>query len=118
MNDNKVNPFKVPDGYFENLTSRIMDQLPDKTKAEDDKPKVISLWTRIKPWAYAAAAVVVVALSVNLFIHTQQSKHSLNLTSGAEIDEFYQYYEEQLADKMVHETLYLDEQDAYSSSIE
>ena len=26
------NPFRVPDGYFENLTSEVMNRLPEKEK--------------------------------------------------------------------------------------
>lgn len=49
----KDNPFKVPEGYFENLTGQIMDKLPeiDNTKEE----KEISLWKKIKPWVYMTA---------------------------------------------------------------
>lgn len=49
----KDNPFKVPEGYFENLTGQIMDKLPeiDNTKEE----KEISLWEKIKPWVYMTA---------------------------------------------------------------
>lgn len=49
----KDNPFKVPEGYFENLTEQIMDKLPeiDNTKEE----KEISLWEKIKPWVYMTA---------------------------------------------------------------
>jgi hypothetical protein len=103
----KENPFKVPPGYFENLTGRIMDQLP---KEEESEPKVISLWSRIKPWAYAAAVVACLALATNLLIGTlHSSKPTLNLTSSSEIEEFYQYYDEQIANRVYHETLYLDE---------
>ena len=28
----KENSFKVPDGYFENLTSEVMNKLPEKEK--------------------------------------------------------------------------------------
>lgn len=39
----KANPFKVPDGYFENLTQNIMDKLPDI----DSAPVVCDKKTRI-----------------------------------------------------------------------
>ena len=29
------NPFRVPDGYFENLTSEVMNRLPEKEKLTD-----------------------------------------------------------------------------------
>ena len=47
------NPFKVPDGYFEGFTERMMNQLPEKPV---ERPTVISLYDRVKPWLYMAAA--------------------------------------------------------------
>ena len=39
-------PFKVPENYFENFTSQLMDQLPEKTVVvEAPKP---SKWQKIK----------------------------------------------------------------------
>ena len=49
----KENPFKVPEGYMEGLTSQIMSQLPDKQKAEETKQ--ISIMDRVRPWLYLAA---------------------------------------------------------------
>ena len=46
------NPFKVPEGYFENFTSQIMSQLPEKTY---EPPKKVAKLDRIRPWLYMAA---------------------------------------------------------------
>jgi hypothetical protein len=46
------NPFQVPDGYLKGLTGQIMNQLPEKPH---EKPRVISLYDRIRPWLYLAA---------------------------------------------------------------
>ncbi|MDR3253195.1 MAG: hypothetical protein LBT35_06520 [Tannerella sp.] len=48
------NPFRVPDGYFENFTAKMMSSLPEKPVPE--KVVVISMYDRIKPWLYMAAA--------------------------------------------------------------
>lgn len=48
------NPFKVPEGYFEQLTSQVMNQLPEK------KAKVVSM--RIRRWLYAAACIAAIAV--------------------------------------------------------
>ena len=50
-----TNPFTVPEGYFENLTSEVMNRLPEKEKTEFSVKKV-TLWDRVKPWAPGAAA--------------------------------------------------------------
>ena len=44
----KENSFKVPDGYFENLTSEVMNKLPEKEKVAF-KEEPVSTWTRLKP---------------------------------------------------------------------
>lgn len=46
------NPFTVPQGYMEGLTSQIMSQLPEKPKQE---AKIITMRERVRPWLYMAA---------------------------------------------------------------
>lgn len=59
----KISPgFQAPDGYFDNLSERINARL---SKAET--PKVIPLYSRRKTWMYAAAAVLVGALSIPVY---------------------------------------------------
>ena len=59
-------PFRVPDGYFENLTERIMDGLPEVEKKPAMKPVRISMWDRVKPWVYMAAMFVGAALIIRV----------------------------------------------------
>lgn len=47
-----VNPFKVPEGYMDGLTERIMRDLPE-LEEEDDRP--VSLLDHVRPWLYLAA---------------------------------------------------------------
>lgn len=48
----KENPFRVPDGYFENIVPEIMKQLPE---AEVQESADITMWERVKPWVYMVA---------------------------------------------------------------
>lgn len=48
----KENPFKVPEGYFENIVPEIMKQLPE---AEAQESVEITMWERVKPWVYMVA---------------------------------------------------------------
>lgn len=48
----KENPFKVPEGYFENIVPEIMKQLPEAEAQESVK---ITMWERVKPWVYMVA---------------------------------------------------------------
>ncbi len=62
--------FTVPDHYFEDFSAKMMQQLPK------NEPKVISIFARKKTWIYAAAAIMVLALSLpiynNYFSHSSE----------------------------------------------
>ena len=49
----KRNAFRVPDGYFEQLTAEVMQRLPEQQKART---------TMLRPWLYAAACTVAAVL--------------------------------------------------------
>ncbi len=61
----KEHSFKVPEGYFENLTSEVMDKLPEKEKVAF-KEESVSTWTRLKPLVYMAAMFVGAALIIRV----------------------------------------------------
>ena len=104
----KKNPFKVPEGYFENLTGQIMAQLSERVDVAPKK--TISLWGRMQPWVYAAAMIAGVALVVKLFISSPEvPESSFNLTSSVDIEEFLQYYEDDLTYNVYHDEFYLEE---------
>lgn len=61
-NHEKISPgFKVPEGYFDSLSEKINGQL------SREKPKVIPLYQKRKAWIYAAAAILVMALSLPVY---------------------------------------------------
>ena len=51
------NPFRVPEGYFENLTSEVMNRLPEKEKliAVQTEP---TMWQKVRPWLYMTAMFI------------------------------------------------------------
>ena len=49
------NPFKVPEGYFEQFTANLMNQLPEQLETKKRKISSLNLW-RIRIAGYAAAA--------------------------------------------------------------
>lgn len=57
----KENPFKVPDGYFDHLTERIMENLPEREIRVIDIRSRQTLWQKL-PLRKIAAAVAFVAL--------------------------------------------------------
>lgn len=66
------NPFRVPEGYFENLASEVMTQLPEKPKTEFVQREATT-WEKIRPWLYMAAMFVGAALIIRVASsdHTQ-----------------------------------------------
>ena len=59
------NPFRVPEGYFENLTSEVMNRLPEKEKliAVQTEP---TMWQKVKPWLYMTAMFIGAALIIRV----------------------------------------------------
>ncbi len=59
------NPFKVPEGYFENLTSEVMNKLPEKEQPVL-KVKQPGVWDKMKPWVYMAAMFAGAAMIIRV----------------------------------------------------
>jgi len=68
-------PFRVPDGYFENFTEDFMSRLPEKIASD---AKVISFYDRIKPWLYVAAMFVGLIFLFNIFTKTSEITKEMN----------------------------------------
>ncbi len=50
--------FTTPDDYFDKFSERLMQNLPEK------EVKVISIFAKTKTWIYAAAAILVLGISI------------------------------------------------------
>ncbi len=60
------NPFRVPEGYFDQLTQQVMNQLPERQR----KPRLLQLRT----WYYAAASVVLLAvMGTAVYFHQSEN---------------------------------------------
>ena len=62
----KINPYTVPNGYFDDLQSAI---LARTTQASLAKPKVIQLWMR-----YAAAACITLVAGTFVYLNQESAK--------------------------------------------
>lgn len=60
------NSFKAPEGYFENLTSEVMNKLPEREKLASDVRREPTMWERVKPWTYMAAMFIGAALIIRV----------------------------------------------------
>ena len=50
----RENPFKVPEGYFDQFTDDLMAKLPERT-FDEEAPRKVTLWDKVKPVVYLAA---------------------------------------------------------------
>jgi len=85
--ENKVNPFTVPEGYFDNLHERIMSRIE-----AENHPKVQGRIIRMplyRKWIAAAACILFIFAGATLYM-THQEKQ-LAVAEFAMDDDFYQW---------------------------
>ncbi len=100
----QTNPFRVPDGYFDQLTERVMSQLPEREKTAEQvslsAPRHKSRLVALRPWLYAAACMVaVVFMGVAFYFHQVKEEQTLananvvntTNTESQYIDEYSEY---------------------------
>jgi len=89
----KENPFKVPEDYFDDFTTQLMDKLPENPETIETRP--VTKWVKMKPYIYMAAMFIGAVLMVKA-IHlvggdrsakSQKSAISTELTQDKYIDE-------------------------------
>ena len=114
-------PFRVPDGYMEGLTNRIMESLPEPPVMEAES---VSLVERIRPWLYLAAvfagmglffkAIIGVdsaredTLSDTLLVRSEVPSASLEAIESEAAQEeadYLEYIEEHYANYLLRESL-------------
>lgn len=84
------NPFRVPEGYFEDFTTRLMSQLPQTAQTQPAKQKR-SISLRPHFLRYAAAAVVILAVGVTFFgtrRNSQSAENAQHLAQDASTETF------------------------------
>jgi hypothetical protein len=70
------NPFKIPEGYLDGLTQQVMDRLPERSFEE---PVRVSLWNRVLPWIYLAAAITGLGLFFDV-LNSESQKEGTNVS--------------------------------------
>ena len=76
---NRQAGFRVPENYFEGLTQRVMDCLPeaiDGTQTVSEAPPMTepTLWQRVRPWLYMAAMFAGAALIIRVASPSAEEK--------------------------------------------
>lgn len=111
-------PFKVPEGYFDDLTNNIMQNLPEK-EVEETESVSVTMWDRLRPLLYLAAVFVGLGFffktvmpkdydeqSKQLMVE-KQSEDVLNQEDSiSDIDkEYMEFQEEQYLKNLISESI-------------
>lgn len=73
LNNEKIETgFKVPEGYFEQFESKMLNQL-----AIENEPKVISLWQNKRVWMTSIAAVLLVSIALPIYFSMNNTTTSV-----------------------------------------
>ena len=88
-----INPFRTPEGYFENFNERLKSRLPQAQPSH----KTIRLMPRL--WRYAAAVVAMVGIGSALYWNNNAAQSDDN-----ELAQEEEYYNEALDYIMVGNT--------------
>lgn len=102
-NTSRPNNFKVPEGYFENFESRMMQNIAGKQKAFPS----IKRSRIIAPWLGLAAAFLIIALVYNLVpqkIFTKQIAVKIESTAVFELSTADYFSEFELMELLTNET--------------
>lgn len=83
------NPFRVPEGYFENFAQGLMEQLPEKAQPDASWEREPTRWERIRPWLYMAAMFVGAALIIRVASSRQLPASDLQASEEAEAETEY-----------------------------
>ena len=78
------NPFRVPEGYFENFNERLASRLPQTSKKEQ---KTVRLIPRL--WRYAAAVILMLGTSTALY---WTNNHAEEVTQEEYYNDALDYY--------------------------
>jgi hypothetical protein len=71
-------PFTTPDGYFDDLTQRVMNSLPERERRAEDE---LTLWGRIKPWIYMTAMFLGLMCSMRIWMERPEKEQAPTLTA-------------------------------------
>lgn len=92
--------FTTPEGYFDTLSEKVLAQLPKQ------EPKVISLFSAKKTWYYAAAAVLVLMVSIPLYTRYSNANEEVD---QATLENYIAYHstisEDEIVDLLSQEDL-------------
>lgn len=88
------NPFKVPEGYFEQFTANLMNQLPEQLETEKRKISSLHLW-RMRIASYTAAACILGVMLFGISSYLKHQQQAVKLNPVEQQTEQYTFSEEE-----------------------
>ena len=109
-NIEKNNPFRVPENYFQNISSEIMAQIPEK----EQKKKIVPLWKTITRWSAVAAAFVGVAFIGANYMDNSTTEENVPNTSNQEQlasiqNDYFLFVEDETSQSDYYDVFYSDQ---------
>lgn len=113
--------FTVPEGYFDNLTARVMERLPEVEITEVDAAP--TLWMRVRPYVYLAAMFAGVWCMMTIFNRyngtadgslQRMTAVAADLTEGSNADDFLLMTGFDDYDIIAYEDSLFDDEEAYT----
>jgi hypothetical protein len=105
-------PFRVPEGYFDNLTQDIMAALPQQESIYSTTIKVTP-WMRIRPYIYAAAAFAGIFFCIKAAIGINSRNNNAEIAQTEETT----IYSDEYIDSFL-ETAMIDDYTLYYTFVE
>ena len=85
--------FTTPDGYFDTFSAKVLAQLPEQ------EPKVISIFGSVKAWYFAAAAILILMISITLYTKYSTQQEQLD---SATLENYIAYQSNISEDEIVN----------------
>lgn len=106
--NNKKNPFTVPEAYFESFNASIMDKLPEK---QTKVVKIVPLWKKVLPWTAVAAVFAGVIFSTGILNQIASDnkfvvKDIKEATSHSLEDDFYLFLQDEATSSAYSDAVY------------
>ena len=118
---NNTSPFKTPEGYFDTLTQRIMENIPDEDEVQTEdsgtgKTRIVSLFKQntfsrqFIRWTVAAAACIAL---VFIGIQVYNKDNDTRLANNEINSDNSEYFDDEYAEELLSYSM-MDESDVYN----
>lgn len=98
-------PFKVPENYFENFNSTIMEKLPPK---ENIRAKKFPMWKTALSWGAAAAVFLGVIFTTGILDNEKPMIHNIasstNPSASLE-DDYFSFLEDEVTNSQFNDMI-------------